>query len=74
MADVRIPQYHELMWPVLRALNELGGSATVKVSFPVYFQCKRYKGTVTAGAVRELSWRNVGPRRKGPADYNRLLY
>ena len=24
------------------------------VSFPVYFQCKRYKGTVTAGAVRDF--------------------
>jgi len=30
MADVKIPQYHELMWPVLSALKELGGSATVK--------------------------------------------
>jgi restriction system protein len=25
-----IPQYHELMWPALRALKELGGSATVR--------------------------------------------
>ena len=25
-----IPQYHELMWPALTALRELGGSATVK--------------------------------------------
>lgn len=25
-----IPQYHELMWPVLTALKELGGSATVR--------------------------------------------
>ena len=25
-----IPQYHELMWPVLTALKELGGSATIK--------------------------------------------
>lgn len=25
-----IPQYHELMWPVLAALKELGGSATIK--------------------------------------------
>jgi restriction system protein len=25
-----IPQYHELMWPVLMALKELGGSATVR--------------------------------------------
>ena len=27
---VTIPQYHEMMWPVLTALKELGGSATVK--------------------------------------------
>lgn len=25
-----IPQYHELMWPVLVALKELGGSATIR--------------------------------------------
>src|ERR1019366_613161 len=25
-----IPQYHELMWPVLTALKELGGSANVQ--------------------------------------------
>jgi restriction system protein len=24
------------------------------VSFPVYFQCKRYEGTVTAGVVRDF--------------------
>ena len=30
MAATTIPQYHELMWPVLIALRELGGSATVK--------------------------------------------
>jgi restriction system protein len=30
MAVPKIPQYHELMWPVLVALKELGGSATVK--------------------------------------------
>ena len=30
MAVTSIPQYHELMWPVLNALRELGGSATVK--------------------------------------------
>ena len=62
---MRIPQYHELIWPVLRALNELGGSATVKVSFPVYFQCKRYKGTVTAGAVRDFRGAMSGRGEKG---------
>lgn len=28
-----IPQYHELMWPALTALKELGGSATVREMF-----------------------------------------
>src|ERR1039458_808840 len=30
MASQKIPPYHELMWPALTALKELGGSATVK--------------------------------------------
>ena len=29
MTALRIPQYHELMWPALQATKELGGSATV---------------------------------------------
>lgn len=30
MSSPVIPQYHELMWPALTALKELGGSAIVK--------------------------------------------
>src|SRR2546429_4491125 len=30
MANPRIPQYHELMWPALQATKALGGSATVR--------------------------------------------
>ena len=29
MTTLRIPQYHELMWPALQATKDLGGSATV---------------------------------------------
>jgi restriction system protein len=29
VSDLKIPQYHELMWPALQATKELGGSATV---------------------------------------------
>ena len=29
MNALKIPQYHELMWPALQATKELGGSATV---------------------------------------------
>jgi restriction system protein len=35
------------------------------VSFPVYFQCKRYRGTVTAGAVRDFRGAMVGRGEKG---------
>jgi len=30
VSTTTIPQYHELMWPALIALKELGGSATVR--------------------------------------------
>ncbi|MGH2751961.1 MAG: restriction endonuclease [Actinomycetota bacterium] len=35
------------------------------VSFPVYFQCKRYRGTVTAGAVRDFRGAMAGRGEKG---------
>ena len=35
------------------------------VSFPVYFQCKRYKGGVTAGAVRDFRGAMAGRGEKG---------
>lgn len=35
------------------------------VSFPVYFQCKRYKGTVSAGTVRDFRGAMVGRGEKG---------
>jgi restriction system protein len=35
------------------------------VSFPVYFQCKRYKGSVTAGVVRDFRGAMVGRGEKG---------
>ncbi|MDR1791603.1 MAG: restriction endonuclease [Propionibacteriaceae bacterium] len=35
------------------------------VSFPVYFQCKRYKGSVGAGAVRDFRGAMVGRGDKG---------
>ncbi len=35
------------------------------VSFPVYFQCKRYRGTVTSGAVRDFRGAMVGRGEKG---------
>jgi restriction system protein len=35
------------------------------VSFPVYFQCKRYKSAVTAGAVRDFRGAMAGRGEKG---------
>jgi restriction system protein len=35
------------------------------VSFPVYFQCKRYKGAVSAGAVRDFRGAMAGRGEKG---------
>ena len=35
------------------------------VSFPVYFQCKRYRGAVSAGAVRDFRGAMVGRSNRG---------
>ena len=35
------------------------------VTFPVYFQCKRYKGTVSASVVRDFRGAMVGRGEKG---------
>jgi hypothetical protein len=29
MIDVEVPQYHELLWPALLAVMELGGSSSI---------------------------------------------
>jgi len=29
MATAEVPQYHELLWPALQAVAELGGSASI---------------------------------------------
>lgn len=38
------------------------------VSFPIYFQCKRYKGSVSAGTVRDFRGAMAGRGEKG-GDY-----
>ena len=46
----------------------IDGAATYRlslVSFPVYFQCKRYKGTVTPGVVRDFRGAMAGRGEKG---------
>ena len=44
------------------------------VSFPIYFQCKRYKGSVSAGAVPRFPRGNGRTRREGPAGDYRLVH
>ena len=44
------------------------------VSFPVFFQCKRYKGSVGAGAVRDFRGAMSGRGDKGLVDHNRKLH
>src|SRR5579859_5788873 len=136
MAAGEVPQYHELLWPALQALAELGGSASIGeivetvikresftddqqavlhndgpemamrpdgferlasrllreadfdsvnvtgksgdggidglgvyrlglVSFPVFFQCKRYRGSVSPSAVRDFRGAMAGRGDKG---------
>lgn len=46
-------------------LDGVGTYRLSLVSFPVYFQCKRYKGAVTAGAVRDFRGAMAGRGEKG---------
>ena len=62
MADVKIPQYHELMWPVLSALKELGGSATVKEIYErvvedEHFSEEQQAVTTKDGRMSEIQYR-----------------
>ena len=44
------------------------------VSFPVYFQCKRYKGTVTPGVGEGLSRRDGWPGRERAAYHDGIVH
>jgi restriction system protein len=46
-------------------IDGLGTYRLSLVSFPVYFQCKRYKGAVTPGAVRDFRGAMTGRGEKG---------
>jgi restriction system protein len=63
-----IPRYNELLWPTLCAVRELGHSARLDemlVSFPIFFQCKRYKGAVGPDKVRDFRGAMAGRGDKG---------
>jgi restriction system protein len=62
MPDVKIPQYHELMWPVLAALKELGGSATVKEIYERVVEDEQFSEeqqavTTKDGRMSEIQYR-----------------
>ena len=44
------------------------------VSFPVFFQCKRYKGSVVGRSRARLPWCHEWTRRQGTPDHNRELH
>lgn len=46
-------------------LDGVGTYRLSLVSFPVYFQCKRYRGSVTPGAVRDFRGAMAGRGEKG---------
>lgn len=53
-----------------KGIMRLGGL----LSFHVIFQCKRYKGSVGAGAIRDFRGAMVGRADKGIIYYNRKFY
>ena len=55
-------------------IDGLGVYRLSLVSFPVFFQCKRHRGAVRAGAVRDFRGAMAGRRRPGTSDHNRRLH
>lgn len=61
-ATPSIPQYHELMWPILTALKELGGSATVQEIYERVVEDERFTEEQQAvptkdGRMSEIEYR-----------------
>ena len=62
MATPKVPQYHELMWPALTALRELGGSATVKEMYErvvedEHFSEEQQEVSTKDGRMSEIEYR-----------------
>lgn len=53
MPDPKIPQYHELMWPVLTALKELGGSGTVREMYEHVVESQHFSEEQQAVATKD---------------------
>lgn len=53
MPDPKIPQYHELMWPALTALKDLGGSATVKEMYEHVVESQHFSEEQQAVATKD---------------------
>jgi restriction system protein len=79
-SSVTIPPVSGLYWPTVTTLRDIGGSGTKDeivqaviermafvslISFSVFFQCKRYKGSVRASEVRDFRGALQGRGDKG---------
>jgi restriction system protein len=55
MSSPKVPQYHELMWPALTALKELGGSATVQEMCEEVVEDEHFTEEQQAIATKDVS-------------------
>jgi restriction system protein len=67
MSEVSIPKYHELLWPTLRALNELGGSGTINEILDQVVELEGYTEEQQSvphgdGPTSELAYRSAWAR------------
>ena len=62
MATPTIPQYHELMWPVLTALKQLGGSATVKEMYECVVENEQFSEEQQAVSTKDGRMSEIGYR------------
>lgn len=53
MPSSKVPQYHELMWPALAALKELGGSATVQEMYERVVEAEHFTEDQQAIAAKD---------------------
>ena len=53
MPSSKVPQYHELMWPALMALKELGGSATVQEMYERVVEAEHFTEEQQAIATKD---------------------
>lgn len=70
MAVVEIPQYHELLWPAMQAVAELGGSASIGEIVETVIRREDFSDEQQAvlhnnGPETEIGYRLAKTRRTG---------